>query len=163
MADDKTTDHVDAALCGPNSYLTRVEEDVVLQWIWDNQCERKCPISTEVREFATNLRKQRVDDGRPCNRSWWHSFKTRHAHLKALSVDGVENARCEVTSRDVLVYFSEVKNALAQMRSATQLLNMDETGFGSRPEKARKRKVIYRADCPVKPSFRENTDAITSL
>jgi hypothetical protein len=60
MADDKTTDHIDAALCGPNRYLTRLEEDVVLQWIWDTQCERKCSTSTEVREFATNLRRQRT-------------------------------------------------------------------------------------------------------
>jgi hypothetical protein len=145
-------------LGGPNSYLTNREEDAVLQWIWDAQCEKKCPSSPEVREFAESLRKQRVDDGRACKRSWWHSFKSRHPELKTITADGMENARCEVARRDVLVYFAEVKRALAQMRTAAQLLNMDETGFCSRPEKAKKRKVVYRIDCPVKPAFREESD-----
>jgi hypothetical protein len=145
-------------LGGPNSYLTNREEGAVLQWIWDAQREKKCPSSPEVREFAESLRKQRVDDGRACKRSLWHSFKSRHPELKRITADGMENARCEVARRDVLVYFAEVKRASAQMRTAAQLLNMDETGFCSRPEKARERKAVYRTDCPVKPAFREESD-----
>jgi hypothetical protein len=59
---------------------------------------------------------------------------------------------------DVLAYFAELKNALLQMRTPAQLLNMDETGFCGRPDKAKKKKVIYRYDCPVKPAFREESD-----
>jgi hypothetical protein len=92
------------------------------------------------------------------NSSWWRSFKKRHRELAALTVSGVENARCEVPRADVLRYFAEVKNALAQRRTPSQLLNMDGTGFCSRPEKGRKRKVVFRRDFAVKPTFREHTD-----
>jgi hypothetical protein len=158
MPDEESAHLGDDVLGGPNSYLTQREEDVVLQWIWDAQCEKRCPTSPEVREFAESLRKQRTDDGRPCHRSWWHSFKGRHPELKAITASGTENARCEVAQKDVLAYFAEVKSVLAQIRTPAQLLNMDETGFCSRPEKARKRKVVYRVDCPVRPAFRELTD-----
>jgi hypothetical protein len=156
--DGESLDLADAELGGPNSFLTIGEEDSVLQWVWDSQREKRCPTSPEVREFAEALRKRRIDDGRPCRRSWWHSFKARHPELKAITADGAENARCEVTRQDVLAYFAELKTALVQIQTPAQLLNMDETGFCSRPEKTRKKKIIYRCDCPVKPVFREQTD-----
>jgi hypothetical protein len=40
---------------------------------------------------------------------------------------------------------------------SAQLLNMDETKFCSRPETAKKRKVVYRTDCPIKPVCREQS------
>jgi hypothetical protein len=70
----------------------------------------------------------------------------------------MENARCEVARGDLLTYFAEVKMGLAQMQTAAQLLNMDETRFCSPPEKAKKQKVVSRTDCPVKLAFREQSD-----
>jgi hypothetical protein len=148
----------DIGLGGSNSYLMKREEDAVLQWIWHSECEKQCPASIERREFAESLRKQRVHDSRPCKRSWWHNFKSRHPELRTVTADGMENARCEVARGDLFTYFVEVKAALAQIQTAAQLLNMDETGFCSRPEKAKKRKVMYRTDCPVKSAFREQSD-----
>jgi hypothetical protein len=158
LDDEKTPETDDGEFAGPNSFLTNGEEDAVLQWVWDSQCERTCPTSPEIREFAANLRKQRLDDGRPCNRSWWHSFKLRHPELASITADSIENARCEVKKADVLAYFAELKSALVRMQTPAQLLNMDETGFCARPDKAKKKKVVYRYDCPVKPAFREQSD-----
>jgi hypothetical protein len=42
----------EVGLGGSNSYLTKREEDAVLQWIRDSQCEKQCPESIEGREFA---------------------------------------------------------------------------------------------------------------
>jgi hypothetical protein len=111
-----------------------------------------------VREFAETLRERQVDDGRPCRRSWWHNFKARHSERKAITSHGIENAECEVARQDVLAYFGELKNALTQMRSAAHLFNIDKTGLCSRPEKARKQKIVYVCDCLVKPAFKEQTD-----
>jgi hypothetical protein len=63
-----------------------------------------------------------------------------------------------VERRDVLTYFGELRKALTQMQTPAQLLNVGPSGFCSRPEKAKKRKIVYRSDCPVKPGFREHTD-----
>jgi hypothetical protein len=70
----------------------------------------------------------------------------------------VENARCEVARRDVLAYFGELKSALTKIRTPTQFLNLDETGFSGHPEKGRKRKIVYRCDFPVKQAVREQMD-----
>jgi hypothetical protein len=74
---------------------------------------KTCPTSPEIYKFAENLRKRRVDDGRPYRRSWWQSFKTRHPELRAVTAAGVGNVRCEVTRWDISTYFGELKDALA--------------------------------------------------
>jgi hypothetical protein len=39
MEDDKLFDLENIELSGPDSFLTKGEEDCVLQSIWDSQCE----------------------------------------------------------------------------------------------------------------------------
>jgi hypothetical protein len=78
--------------------------------------------------------------------------------LKATTAHSVENARGEVAKRDVLAYFGELNNALAQIGPPAQLLNINETGSCFCPEKVRKRKIVYDCDCPVKPAFWEQKD-----
>jgi hypothetical protein len=56
------------------------------------------------------------------------------------------------------VYFGELKNALTQMQTLAQSLNLAETGFCSRPENAMTKKIIYKNDCSVKSAFREQMD-----
>jgi hypothetical protein len=62
---DESLDLASANFSDPNSFLAKGEENCVLQWIWDSQCEQKCPTFDKVREFTRALRKRRVDDGRP--------------------------------------------------------------------------------------------------
>jgi hypothetical protein len=159
MDDAESLNLANPDLGGPKGHLTIGEGDCVSQWIGDSQCETKCPTSPEHRDLAENVRKKRVDDGKPCRRSWWHSFKARHPKLKGIPmVDGVENAKCEFTRQDVPAYFGELKNALRQMQTPAQLLPLDEIGFCSHPEKARKKKIIYRCDCAMKQAFTEQSD-----
>jgi hypothetical protein len=69
----------------------------------------------------------------------------------------MESATCEIARGDLLTYFVEVKVGSTQMQIAAHLLNMDETGFCSRSDSTKKRKVGYRTDCAVKPAFREQS------
>jgi hypothetical protein len=108
MEDDESLDLANADLSGPNSFLTNEEENCILQWFWDFQCE-KCPTCPELRGFAEALQQRRADDGRPCGRFWWHSFKAKHPELKAITVNSVESASWKVAGRDVLAYFGELK------------------------------------------------------
>jgi hypothetical protein len=45
------------------------------------------------------------------------------------------------------------------MQTPGQLLEMDEMTFHSRPEKARKKKTVYKCDCPVTLVFKEQMDS----
>jgi hypothetical protein len=76
------------------------------------------------------------------------------AHLGSL-----DGARCAVTAEKVHRYFAELAQALSEIRSPAQLLNMDETGFCSRPTKGRKKTVVYVPQCPVSPVFLGKPDA----
>jgi hypothetical protein len=139
-------------LPGPNSALTFFEEDTVFQWIRDHQIQRDCVTPRQVRDFAADLRHQRIKDDKICTKHWWRSFKQQNAaRLETVHLASLDSARCEVTLEEVRHFFSDVAQALSEIRSLAQLLNMDETGFCSRPTKGRKKTVVYTSQCSVSP------------
>jgi hypothetical protein len=157
-SDDEIPESQDDEFQNSHSFLTIGEEKRVCQWIIDRQRKKQCPSSVEVREFAASLRNDRTHDEIECSRHWWASFKARHPDLDVEVLGATESARCEVPAEAVRAYVAEVEHALSAIRVPDQMLNMDETGFCSRPMKAKKRAIVYSKKCATKAAFREEKD-----
>jgi hypothetical protein len=55
-------------------------------------------------------------------------------------------------------YFQNLRNALSVMRTPSQLLNMDETGFAARPWMGKRKEVVYATGCKVGSTWRQTVD-----
>jgi transposase len=144
---------------GPNAFLTLGEEEYVLRWIEQRQVAMNCPSPKETREYALDLRKLRVDDGRIPTRAWWWSFRRRHAdRVGTKTVKSLETGRNQVTPQQVYAYREEVKNALSQIVDRSQVVNLDESGATSRPDKGKRKKVVYSLHTSQEPTFTAEND-----
>ena len=56
------------------------------------------------------------------------------------------------------MYFSKVLGALMQIKSAKQIVNLDEVGLSQRPDKGRRRRVVSLMNITREPSFMEEED-----
>ena len=55
-------------------------------------------------------------------------------------------------------YIEEINAAFVDVTDLRLVLNMDETGFGRRPEYGKMRSCIFHKSCPVDPVWRAQTD-----
>jgi hypothetical protein len=69
----------------------------------------------------------------------------------------MERARCDVPAEKVISYLEEQDDPRSVIRVPDQGLNMDETGFCSRPMTAKKT-IVYSKVCTTKPASREESD-----
>lgn len=141
---------------GNHSTLTNEEEDAVIQWIVEAQRRFDCPGIQDVLEYASNLLRTRDPRAEKLARPWWRSFKRRHKdEIEVKTIDSREFARTTVTAEEVHDYYARVLQALTQLRTPKQLVNMDETGFASRIDKGRKKKCVCSKVIPTPPRFQE--------
>lgn len=75
--------------------------------------------------------------------------------VKSTSVD---DDRASISLKAVNEYIDAVLNALKQVTDLRLLLNMDESGFGRRPEYKKRRSCVYCKNCKVPPLWRADTD-----
>ena len=143
--------------CGP-SLLTDEEENMLKTWIGEQQVQGNCPTPAEVRNQASLLYEKRTGEYRDFDRSWWKRFKLRHSEVITQWVHAIEALRADVTQQSVELYFSQVLDALMHIKSARQLVNLDEVGLCQRPDKGRRRRVVSLKEVSRKPSFREDND-----
>jgi hypothetical protein len=73
--------HDESRLVGPNGYLTFAEENIIVDWIIQEQRRKACPTSVQVRKQAVIMRSHRIEDLRSCTKYWWRGFKNRHPEL----------------------------------------------------------------------------------
>ena len=141
---------------GNHSTLTNEEEDAVIQWIVEAQRRFDCASIQDVLEYASNLLRKRDPRAEKLARPWWRSFKRRHKdEIEVKTIDSREFARTTVTAEQVHDYYARVLQALTQLRTPKQLVNMDETGFASRIDKGRKKKCVCSKVIPTPPRFQE--------
>jgi hypothetical protein len=69
----------------------------------------------------------------------------------------MESARCDIPAEKVRFDIDEVECTLSVIRVPNQILNMDETGFCSRPMKAKK-KIVDSMGCGTKAVYSKETD-----
>ena len=83
--------------------------------------------------YASSVLHTRDPQAEKLARTWWRSFKRRHSdEIEVKAIDSREFARTTVTPEQVHEYYGRVLQALTQLRTPKQLVNMDETGFGKR-------------------------------
>ena len=140
------------------SLLAVNEEKSILQWMNDLQLAGDCPTPHQVRMRASEIYFARTEKCRDFDRSWWKRFKGRHPEVATQRVKATEGARTEVTCQQVTDYFREVELALQVIKSPYQLLNLDEVGLSTRPDKGRFRRVAYLKTTAREPTFKEEKD-----
>ena len=141
---------------GNHSTLTTEEEDAVIQWIVEGQRRFDCPSIEEVLVYASSVLQTRDPQAEKLARTWWRSFKRRHSvEIEVKAIDSREFARTTVTPEQVHEYHGRVLQALTQLRTPKQLVNMDETGFASRIDKGRKKKCVCSKVILTPPRFQE--------
>ena len=151
---------------GPNSALTIEGEQRVISWIRERQQQQDCPSPRAVREYAAELRARErhmpLADGEHLSRDWWHRFKNRHRELIGVRVAvSREAARTRISGSCVDAYFSRLEDAVKNLETPMQVINMDETGFHSRLEKNRRRKCVFHKQCSTHVTFSEEGNSTT--
>lgn len=76
-----------------------------------------------------------------------------------MKVHSTESPRCDVITADVNLFFNELVEALSKIRCYSLVINMDESGFSSRPQKDTSHNCCFLSNCPIPPTFREQRDA----
>ena len=142
-----------------NCSLTRGEEDLIIQQIKFNQEIMNCMTTKEVREFATELYFQRTNQKKDFDKHWWSRFLTRYYNDIATNIiSTLENSRALLSRPQVEKYYDDLKNVFSLNIHPELLLNMDESGIESRPDKDTTIKCVTYRNCLIKPYKREFVD-----
>lgn len=124
---------------GPNTYLTDVEEETLVQWILDSYRKgfprRKDDIISSVKKFLDeNPRKNPFKDNTP-GIHWFQSFLRRHPILTVRTPEAVTNASGNVSELDIRKWFQNIevylneKNYFDVLADPSRVYNGDETCF----------------------------------
>ena len=139
--------------------LTPEEEQEIVRMIHEQQTQNDCWSSKDIRDFASSLFKEKTGEDRSFSREWFFDFKTRHKNeIEKIKACCVDDLRAEISIDEVERYFEEIEEMLQDPPIPPLLINFDETGFGRRPEKGKKKTVYVSKRCKVKPFWREQQD-----
>ena len=70
----------------------------------------------------------------------------------------VDDDRASNDPQEVERYIGEIEEMMRDPPIPQLLINFDETGFGKRPEKGKRKSVFICNDCNINPYWREDTD-----
>jgi hypothetical protein len=144
---------------GSRQILSQQEKDMLLDWIHSGHCNGNCPTPHDVRVYAQAIYFNTTQAEITCPADWWRGFKNRHQdRIETRTCSAAETARRTVASADSARHFAESRQVLQSLKTAAQLLNMDETGNGTRPDEGRHRRVVYSRLSPMEPHFRDASD-----
>lgn len=136
------------------------DEIALLTYIEECQMACNCIKPKQAREWLENHILINKGKKVTLDRYWFHRFRDRHSDkLKVIKVHSRENERCKVSSNDINLYFNNLINALSNATCFSLVINMDESGFSSRPMKDSCQNCCYISECSVPPTFREIKDS----
>ena len=78
--------------------------------------------------------------------------------LGVQTVSGLEEDRGNVKAEEVFRFYKDLELVLNEIDDPRQLINIDEEGIGSPPNKGKRKKVVFLKSNPQKPYFKEETD-----
>ena len=124
-----------------------------------HQFDNDCLTSSDIRDLAETIFKQRTGIVKPFMRDWCHDFKERYKdEIEKTKAPSLDNERASISLDHVNRYISSVERILLDHPPPCLILNFDETGFSKRPGKCKIRKVFIKKGCPIKPFWRENSE-----
>ena len=125
---------------GPNTVLTKEEEDVLVKWLMDlTKCgfpQRKQDLLNAVEKIVTaEGRKTPFRNNKP-GEKWYQWFlKRRYKTLALREAEGLSKARGIITKESILKWFRELKIYLEQcnasniLEDSSRIFNDDDTSF----------------------------------
>ena len=143
----------------PNQLLKPKEEESILQMILEAQLQSQCMCGADVRNIASEIYKTRTGIQHVFDRFWFRDFLRRHADVIAKKkCASVDDDRGSLDRAEIENYIHEISEALIDITDLRLVLNMDETGFGKRPDYGKRRSCIFNIKCPIEPVWRSSTD-----
>ena len=143
----------------PNQLLKPDEEDTILTQILEAQLGSACLTGTDIRNIAAELYRKRTGIQHVFDRFWSRDFIRRHADCIAKKkCPSVDDDRGSLDREQIEEYIRNVNAALSEVTDLRLVLNMDETGFGRRPDYGKRRSCIFHVNCPIEPVWRSQTD-----
>lgn len=143
----------------PRQLLLIEEEERIIIQIRERQVHSDCMNGREIRKMAEEIFKERVSRSYTFDKYWFHRFLHRHQDvLTSGKIPSLTEDRGELDFAVFECYFSRVMKALEHLTDLRLLINMDESGFGSRPDKGKRKKCVFTKDCKTPPVWREKTD-----
>ena len=112
-----------------------------------------------IRLAAAQLYKARTGVDKFFTRDWLFDFRTRHKDsIEKVIACSLDDERSNISPDDVERYITDVEEVMENPPNPFLLINFDETGFGKRPDKGKRKKVYVVKNCEVKPFYRAETD-----
>lgn len=139
--------------------LTKSEEINLIQKIKEQQIHNDCWTSTEIRDEASQIFFERTGQKRFFSRDWFFDFKSRHQNdIQKVKANCVDDLRANISIEKVEQYFTDIDEVIKDPPKPYLLINLDEMGFGKRPEKGKRKTVYISTKCDVQAFWRERTD-----
>lgn len=79
-------------------------------------------------------------------------------HLNVMKVHSLESSRADVTHDAINSHFDNLNSAFMTARAPPLTINMDESGFSTRPNKNSTKNCICLKKCSAPPTFRDEVD-----
>lgn len=129
---------------GPNPYLTKEEENSLVEWIIDSHRKgfprRKFDIQLSVKAFLdADQRVTPFKDNIP-GEWWYNAFLRRHPTICRRTAEAVTAASSNVSENDIRKWFSEIESYLKEkdtfsiLEDPSRVYNGDETCFLFNPK-----------------------------
>ena len=143
----------------PRRVLLPDEEKFIINKIREQQMDSDCMTQKDIRKLAADLFTNRTGDTRTFDRFWFYRFIQKYEDvLKIRKCPSVDDERGNLEWDKFIVYFERIKSALPRLTDLRLLINMDESGFGTRPDKGKRKNCIFCSNCPTTPVWRAQTD-----
>lgn len=143
----------------PNQLLNEGEENLIIQMIFHAQQNCNCLRGRDVKIKAQDLYHERTGEQREFGRDWFHRFLARHQDdIGKVKTASVDEDRGNISIEKVNEYIDAVLDALPKIKDLRLVLNMDECGFGKRPDYKKRRNCVFHKKCKVQPVWRAETD-----
>lgn len=139
--------------------LRSSEEDEIIEAIHYAQLHNSCLNGKDIRNLASDIFKRRTTLTHEFTRDWCHDFIRRHNDkISKTKADCLDNDRASINPAEVERYIADIERIMTNPPHPLLLLNFDETGFGKRPEKGKRKSVVVYNECKNLPYWREITE-----
>lgn len=143
----------------PNQLLTNLEENEIIDQIEKAQLNSNCFSGQDVRELAQEIYHRRTDENRIFSRGWFRLFLDRHSDsIGKKKCASADDDRGTISLEKINQYIKEIFEVLPLIKDLRLLINMDESGFGRRPDYKKRRSCVYSKKLKIEPLWRAATD-----